>query len=97
MRSNAPMQLHRQNTITLTQDDFDRFADLSGDHNPIHVDAEYARTTPFAATVSHGMLLFSHMRALMERTCPGARLERQELVFQAPSYTGEALRLELQG
>ncbi len=41
------------------QADFDRFAALSGDDNPIHVDAGFAAKTHFGRTVCHGMLLYS--------------------------------------
>ena len=34
----------------------DAYADASGDHNPIHLDAEYAETTRFGQRVAHGML-----------------------------------------
>jgi len=97
MRGENNQPLHLETACTLTQEEFDRFAEVSGDHNPIHVDAEYARTTAFGATVSHGMLLFSRLRALMEHACPGARLSQQELMFPAPSYANEALRLILDG
>jgi len=97
MRSETNQTVHLETTCSLTQEAFDRFAEVRGDHNPIHVDADYARTTAFGATVSHGMLLFSRLRALMEHACPGARLSQQELMFPAPSYADEALRLVLDG
>jgi len=97
MRSETKQSVHLEAACILTQEAFDHFADISGDHNPIHVDAEYARTTAFGATVSHGMLLFSRLRALMEHACPGARLSQQELMFPAPSYANEPLRLILDG
>lgn len=80
---------------TLTQADFDRFATLSGDHNPIHVDPDFAAATPFGATVSHGMLLFSLLRGLIARHYPGTMLASQELMFPAPSYANETLTLVL--
>ncbi len=80
---------------TLTQADFDGFAALSGDHNPIHVDPAFASGTPFGATVSHGMLLFSRLRALMAEHYPDLPLTHQTLMFPAPSYAQEALTLEL--
>jgi acyl dehydratase len=44
----------------VTQDDIDRFADLSGDHQWIHVDPERAKTeSPFGKTVAHGNLTLS--------------------------------------
>lgn len=79
----------------LTQQDFDRFADLSGDHNPIHVDPAFAAGTPFGATVSHGMLLFSRLRGLMARHYPGLPLASQTLMFPAPCYADEPLTLAL--
>lgn len=80
----------------LTQADFDRFAGLSGDHNPIHVDADFAAKTRFGATVSHGMLLFTVLRGLIERRYPGAILTKQTLMFPAPAYANEELALVLQ-
>lgn len=93
----TPRPFHLDTPCEFTQADFDRFAELSGDHNPIHVDPGYARGTAFGATVAHGMLLFSRLRALMEHAYPGKRLQAQELMFPAPSYAGETLALTLDG
>lgn len=79
----------------LTQADFDAFADLSGDHNPIHVDPTFAADTPFGATVSHGMLLFTQLRGVIARQFPGQALTHQTLMFPAPSYAEEALTLSV--
>lgn len=81
--------------FALTQEDFNRFADLSGDHNPIHVDPDYSAATRFGATVSHGMLLFTVLRGLVQTHYPGARLEAQDLMFPAPAYAGEQLTATL--
>lgn len=81
--------------FVLTQQDFNRFADLSGDHNPIHVDPDYSAATRFGATVSHGMLLFTVLRGLIHTHYPGARLESQDLKFPAPAYTDEQLTATL--
>ncbi|MGZ3427312.1 MAG: MaoC/PaaZ C-terminal domain-containing protein, partial [Polyangia bacterium] len=43
----------------VTQADFDRFARLSGDDNPIHVDAAFAARTRWGKTLAHGMMLYS--------------------------------------
>ncbi len=45
-------------TRIVTQRDFDRFAALSRDDNPIHCDPVFARGTHFGATVAHGMFLY---------------------------------------
>lgn len=52
--------------ITITQDRIDRFADLSGDHQWIHVDPERARNEgPFGTPVAHGMLVLSIIPSIM--------------------------------
>ena len=77
---------------TLTQDDFDRFAKLSGDDNPIHVDPEFSATTRFGRTVAHGILLNSILRGLLDQLVPGGRQLSQNLKFPAPTYADELMR-----
>lgn len=79
-----------------TQADFDRFAALSGDDNPIHVDADFSARTRFGRTVAHGMLLYAALWGLVLRRWPGAVQETQALMFPAPTYAGEAVRLEVE-
>ncbi len=82
---------------TFSQRDYDRFAALSGDDNPIHVDAAFAGRTRFGRTVAHGMLLYSTLcRALTEALGPGFVQRQQELMFVTPTYTGEAVAVRLE-
>jgi acyl dehydratase len=81
---------------SLSQHDFDRFAQLSGDGNPIHVDPAYAAGTRFGRTVAHGVLLVSILRGLAEQLVPGARQTSQTLVFPAPSFADDPLRFSVQ-
>jgi len=48
-----------------------QFADMSADNNPLHVDAEYARTTPFGRPIVHGMLVGSLFSGLLGERLPG--------------------------
>ena len=77
---------------TLTQDDFDRFAKLSGDDNPIHVDPGFSATTRFGRTVAHGVLLNSILRGLLDQLVPGGRQLSQNLKFPAPTFADELMR-----
>ena len=77
---------------TFAQADFDRFARLSGDANPIHVDPEFAARSRFGRPVAHGMLLVAVLRALVERLAPGCRVIEQQVMFPAPTFAGEAMR-----
>ncbi len=75
-----------------SQEDFDRFATLSGDNNPIHTDPDFCATTRFGRTVAHGLLLCSVLRGLMEQLNPGARLDEQAVMFPAPTYANEPMQ-----
>lgn len=78
-----------------SQEDFDDFARLSGDDNPIHTDPDFCANTRFGRTVAHGLLLCSVLRGLLDRLAPGARLKDQAVMFPAPTYAGEAMRFSV--
>ncbi len=82
-------------TVTLerqmTQADFDAFAALSGDANPIHVDAAFAARTAFEKPVAHGAFLCSILRNLVAELAPGARQISQAVMFPNPARIGETL------
>jgi len=80
-------------TRTFSQGDFDRFAVLSGDDNPIHVDLDYAAASAFGRPVAHGMFLYSCLCGFLAEEFPGAVQERQDLKFPAPTFTGEEMTL----
>ncbi|SHH31159.1 MaoC family dehydratase [Streptomyces sp. 3214.6] len=50
---------------TITQDDIDRFADVTGDHQWIHIDPEKAAKGPYGTTIAHGYLVLSLVPMLM--------------------------------
>ena len=79
----------------VTQADFDRFARLSGDDNPIHVDAAFAARTRFGRTLAHGMMLYSLIVQLVrQELVPGSVELEQELVFPGPIFAGDAIVIE---
>lgn len=43
-------------SVTVTEHMINTYADLTGDHTPVHIDEAYARTTPFGTRVAHGLL-----------------------------------------
>lgn len=79
-----------------TQEDFNRFAVLSGDDNPIHVDPEFSARTRFGRTVAHGMLLYSVLCATWSSQLPGAVQLEQELIFPAPTFVGDEMTFKLE-
>lgn len=80
---------------SFSQADFDRFARLSGDDNPIHVDPAFAAATRFGRTVAHGMLLYSAVEAALSRLAPDLAPISQTLKFPNPTYAGEPVRIHL--
>ena len=50
---------------SITQEKIQRYAEASGDFNPIHVDEEYARRSPFGGTIAHGMLALAYISSMI--------------------------------
>jgi acyl dehydratase len=81
-----------------SQEDFNRFAVLSGDDNPIHVDPAFSARTTFGKTVAHGMLLYGAVCTVLGTRLPGpgtVQLE-QELMFPTPTYVDEEVTVEVE-
>ena len=78
---------------TISQEQIDRYADASGDHNPIHVDEAFARTTPFEGTIAHGMLVLASISAMMAAAFGEAWLTRGRLRvrFRAPARPDDTI------
>ena len=74
-----------------SQEDFDTFAVLSGDDNPIHVDPTFSAATRFGRTVAHGMLLYGHLCGLLSEVYPDAVQLKQEFMFPAPTFSGQEM------
>jgi acyl dehydratase len=81
-----------------TQSDFNRFAALSGDDNPIHVDPDFSARTKFGRTVAHGMFLYSVVCGVLGTRLPGAGTLQveQELMFPSATPTGEQVEIRVE-
>lgn len=84
-------------TKTITQEDVQAFAKLSGDYNPLHLDADFARRTSFQRPVAHGMLLASFVSTMvgMQLPGPGALWTRQSFNWTLPVFVGDVIDLTL--
>ena len=78
---------------TITDADITLFCGVSGDLYPLHVDAEYAKTTRFGQRAAHGMLTASLLStvngAMLQR--PGGIYVAQTLHFRRPVFIGDTL------
>jgi len=50
---------------TVTQDAINQYADASGDHNPLHIDPEFAKDTIFGRTIAHGLMTLAFVSQMM--------------------------------
>ena len=79
---------------TITEADIVLFAGVSGDNNAIHINQEYAESTPFAGRIAHGMLTASVISAAVANKLPGpgAIYMNQSLNFRAPVKPGDTVQ-----
>ena len=83
---------------TVTETDIVLFAGLSGDSNPLHTDAEFAKGTPYGQRIAHGLLGLSIASGLAARAgfIEGTALAFMglEWKFKAPITIGDTIRLQ---
>ena len=74
----------------VTEADIVAFAAVTGDTNPVHLDADYAATTAFGERIAHGMLSAGHISAVLGTVLPGpgAVYLSQSLAFKRPVKIG---------
>ena len=74
--------------FTISQEEVQRFSDLTGDNNPIHLDAEYAATTAFKRPIIHGMLGATVFTKVLGTQFPGfgSIYVKQTLEFLRPMF-----------
>ena len=80
----------------VTQEDVNAFADVTGDHQWIHVDVEKAKETPFGGTIAHGFYTLSLAVPLVrgDRRLPGLRVRAQLRPRQGPLPVAAARGLQ---
>lgn len=82
----------------ISDEDVRTFAQISGDLNPVHLDAEYAATTMFGKRIAHGTLTGALISAVLGMLMPGPGTIylNQTYNFKAPVYIGDEIRARLE-
>lgn len=82
----------------VTKEKVAAFAEISGDHNPIHLDEAYAATTPFGGCIAHGVFTASFVSAAIATRLPGsgAIYISQTLNFRAPVMIGATVETTIE-
>ncbi len=86
-----------EKAVTVTAEMIDRFAQATGDHNPIHLDEAYAKDTIFKTRVAHGMLQAGILSGILGTEFPGVGTIylSQTLKFIKPVFIGDRLTFRL--
>ena len=81
----------------MAEEDITKFAEVSGDYNPLHLDEAFAAGTKFAGRVAHGMLTASFISAVFGNQFPGPGCiyMSQTLKFRAPVRIGDTVMVEV--
>ncbi|MDO7608829.1 MAG: MaoC family dehydratase, partial [Loktanella sp.] len=82
----------------VTDQDIEMFAEISTDHNPVHLDEEYAQETIFGGRIAHGMLTAGLISAVIGEQLPGHGTVYlgQTLKFLAPVRPGDMVLAEVE-
>jgi 3-hydroxybutyryl-CoA dehydratase len=78
---------------TISDADVRAFTDVTGDHNPLHLDDEFAKKTRFGRRIAHGMLSASLISSAIANRLPGigSIYLSQTLKFVSPVYLGDTI------
>lgn len=81
----------------VTQSDIEIYSKISGDTNPLHTDAEYAKKTIFGKIIAHGSFTASMISAVLATKLPGPGYIyiSQEVKFLKPVYPGDTIKTEV--
>jgi 3-hydroxybutyryl-CoA dehydratase len=92
------MGMIRHLSKVITDRDIEMFAEISTDHNPVHLDDDYARDTIFEGRIAHGMLTAGLISAVIGEQLPGhgTVYMGQSLKFLAPVRPGDMVRAEVE-
>jgi len=96
LSSYSPGQDLPEVTLCVTQEHVRMYAQASADHNPLHLDEEFAASTQFGKPIAHGMLALALISEMMARNfgqnwlCGGDVRSR----FKGPVYVGEEVSIQ---
>lgn len=78
---------------TIGEDDIQKFAEVSGDFNPLHMDEEFASKTPFGQRIAHGALTASYISGILGNNLPGpgAIFVGLSMRFRRPVHIGDSV------
>lgn len=80
-------------SLTVTSEIIRAYAELTNDYNPIHLDPDFAASTPMGHVIAHGTMSIGLLFTCIERTFPGVRFDdlTLDIKFTGPVYVGDKI------
>lgn len=85
-------------SIKVTQEYINKFAEVSGDNNPIHINQQYAEKTVFKKCIGHGLISLSEISKIIGTQMPGcgAVFINEKIDYLSPIYVGDTITTEIE-
>lgn len=82
----------------ITEKDIELFAEVSGDRNPLHMDEEFAKQTPFGQRIAHGALTASYISGILGNNLPGpgSIFTGLSMRFRRPVFIGSEVTVRVE-
>ena len=82
----------------ITEKDIELFAEVSGDRNPLHMDEEFAKQTPFGQRIAHGALTASYISGILGNNLPGpgSIFTGLSMRFRRPVFIGSNVTVRVE-
>lgn len=94
--ANYEVGMSRKFDFTITQDMIQKYAEVTGDFNPIHVDESYAKRTKFGKCIAHGMLIGGFFSRCLVETFGGNGIYLgQDMKFTNPVFVGDDIEISM--
>lgn len=93
----SPDELFTQRRYAVDQSIVDQYARISGDHNPLHLDAAFAAQTPFGRTIAHGMMTLCFLSDSLQAWVGDCWAESGsvDVTFLSPVFPGDIVTVQL--
>lgn len=87
-----------QTEHVITEKDIELFAEVSGDRNPLHMDEDFAKQTPFGQRIAHGALTASYISGILGNDLPGpgSIFVGLNMRFRRPVFIGSHVTVKVE-
>lgn len=84
-----------EKVVKITSNMVEKFAEITGDKNPVHLDEEFAKKTIFGSRIAHGILIVGQISSIlgMEFPGPGTIYMKSDTKFLRPVYINEEIKI----